>query len=85
MMHAKSLVADGCWSAVGTMNFDNRSLAFNDETNLLVFDEATGKRLEEVFLADLRYSREILLDEWRRRPRMQRVQERAAQTLQRIL
>jgi cardiolipin synthase A/B len=85
MMHAKSLVADGCWSSVGTMNFDNRSLAFNDETNLLVFDEATGKRLEEVFLADLKYAREILLDEWRRRPRMQRVQERAAQMFQRIL
>jgi cardiolipin synthase len=26
---------DGCWASVGTMNFDNRSLAFNDESNLL--------------------------------------------------
>ena len=32
MMHAKSLVVDGIWGGVGTMNFDNRSLVFNDES-----------------------------------------------------
>src|SRR5205085_9027307 len=29
MMHAKTVVADGIWSSIGSMNFDNRSLAFN--------------------------------------------------------
>jgi phosphatidylserine/phosphatidylglycerophosphate/cardiolipin synthase-like enzyme len=30
MMHAKTLVADGVWSSIGTLNFDNRSLALNE-------------------------------------------------------
>ena len=85
MMHAKTIVVDGCWSSIGTMNFDNRSLAFNDESNLLVLDEAVGRRLEEIFLEDMRYSSEIRLDEWRRRPWKQRVMERASQSFQRIL
>ncbi|HKG90742.1 MAG TPA: phospholipase D-like domain-containing protein, partial [Gemmatimonadaceae bacterium] len=34
MIHAKTLVADGAWSGIGTLNFDNRSFAFNDETML---------------------------------------------------
>ena len=42
MIHAKSFVVDGCWASVGTMNFDNRSLAFNDESNLLVLDDGFG-------------------------------------------
>ena len=58
------------------MNFDNRSLAFNDESNLLVLSEDVGKRLEEVFLEDMKYSSEIRLDEWRRRPLWRRLPER---------
>jgi cardiolipin synthase A/B len=85
MMHAKTITADGCWSSIGTMNFDNRSLAFNDETNLLVFDETVAKRLEDAFHEDMKYSREIVLDEWRRRPWTQRVAERFSQMFQRIL
>ena len=30
MMHAKTIVVDGLWSAIGSMNFDNRSIAFNN-------------------------------------------------------
>ena len=38
MMHAKTFVVDGVWSTVGSMNFDNRSLAFNNESNLVALD-----------------------------------------------
>src|SRR3954467_13408491 len=38
MMHAKTMVVDGIWSEIGSMNFDNRSLAFNNESLLLVLD-----------------------------------------------
>ena len=31
MLHAKALVVDGAWSAVGSVNFDNRSFQLNDE------------------------------------------------------
>src|SRR5690606_14305492 len=29
-LHAKTFVVDGLWSTIGTMNFDNRSLALNE-------------------------------------------------------
>ena len=38
MLHSKTIVADGMWSSVGSMNFDNRSMAFNNESNLVVLD-----------------------------------------------
>ena len=77
-LHAKTFVVDGRWVSVGTMNFDNRSLALNDESTLMVLDSAAGRRMEEVFLDDLRRSREIDLAEFRRRPWYRRIAEWAA-------
>ncbi|MEO6525194.1 MAG: phospholipase D-like domain-containing protein [Gemmatimonadaceae bacterium] len=59
MMHAKSIVADGRFVSAGTVNFDNRSMSFNDETTLLAVDQTLGARMEQMFASDLRLSREI--------------------------
>ena len=59
MMHAKSIVADGRFVSAGTVNFDNRSMSFNDETTLLAVDDDLGARMEQLFESDLRYSNEI--------------------------
>ena len=85
MVHAKTMVIDGVYSSVGTMNFDNRSLAFNDETNLVALDSGLASRLEAVFLEDLEYAKEITLEEFRRRPATQKIKERMSRTLSRIL
>ena len=42
MMHSKTFVVDGVWGSIGSMNFDNRSLAFNNESNLVVLDSVVG-------------------------------------------
>ncbi len=78
MMHAKTLVADGLWCSVGSVNFDNRSLKLNDEVTLVARDEALGRSLQELFLRDLEYSREVRLDHFRRRPRLERARDRAS-------
>jgi cardiolipin synthase len=85
MMHAKTLVVDGIWSSIGSMNFDNRSISFNNESNLVVLDTAVGARMNQIFMDDLRYSHEIKLDEFRKRPWKSRVLEWAAEHLWRIL
>ena len=85
MMHAKTFVADGRWSSVGTANFDNRSLVFNDESNLLAYDERLGAQLDSVFMDDLRYSTEITLEAFRRRPWTDKVAEFTAGLFGRIL
>lgn len=85
MMHAKSLVADGVWASIGSANFDNRSLAFNNESNLVVLDTAFARGLESAFLEDLRYSKEIKLDTFSRRPVWKKAVEGIAASLQRLL
>jgi len=59
MMHAKSIVSDGRFVSAGTVNFDNRSMSFNDETTLLAVDTELGRRMEQLFERDLRDAREV--------------------------
>ena len=85
MMHAKTLVADGIWTSIGSMNFDNRSLAFNNESNLVAWDAGFGAVMTATFLDDLRHSREIQLAQFQRRPITERLIELSASILSRLL
>jgi cardiolipin synthase len=75
MIHAKVLCVDGRWSVVGSTNFDNRSFGINDEVNLAVNDAGFAERLGRDFIADLKESRRISLQDWRHRPITERVPE----------
>ncbi|HEX8942299.1 MAG TPA: phospholipase D-like domain-containing protein [Gemmatimonadaceae bacterium] len=85
MVHSKTIVVDGLWGSIGSMNFDNRSMAFNDESNLVVLDSAFGAQMDSAFLDDLRYSKEIKLDEFRRRSAWSKLLEAGATLLSRLL
>ena len=85
VLHAKTFVIDGIWSTIGTMNADNRSMAFNDESNLMVLDPALGADMEALFMEDLRHAQEIHFEEFRRRPLTARIAEQSAHLLSRIL
>jgi cardiolipin synthase len=85
MLHTKSIVVDGVWSSVGSMNFDNRSMAFNNESNLVVLDSAFGAQMDATFLDDLRYAKEIKLAEFERRPIWSKMLEAGATLLSRLL
>lgn len=75
MIHAKTLVVDGSWCAIGSMNFDNRSIALNDEVALVAQDAELGGQLESIFMDDLDYAEELRLDAFRRRGAVSRVRE----------
>jgi cardiolipin synthase len=85
MMHAKTLVVDGQWSAAGSMNADNRSLSFNEETVLMMLDDALGATLEQHFLEDIAHSDEIDLATFRQRGAMDRLKEHATHLVWRVL
>ena len=85
MMHAKTFVADGVWSTIGSLNFDNRSLVFNNESNIVALDERVGGSLDSLFMEDLRLSKEIKLPEFERRSWVEKLIEWGANTLQRVL
>ena len=85
MMHAKSMVVDGIWSYVGSMNFDNRSLSFNDESLLVALDPVVGAQMDSIFMDDIKSSQEMKLDEFRKRPLSNKILEWCAQKLRRVL
>lgn len=85
MLHSKTLVVDGMLSAVGSMNFDNRSMAFNNESQLIVLDSTFGRQMDSTYLDDLRYSKEIRLEEFQRRSAWIRLVERVAAFFSRLL
>jgi cardiolipin synthase len=84
-LHAKTFVIDGEWFTVGSMNFDNRSMALNDEATLMVLDRALGDEMNRAFLDDLRHSQEIGMEAFRTRSWLQRFAERGANWLIRLL
>jgi cardiolipin synthase A/B len=75
MIHAKTVVVDGVLSIFGSANFDNRSLELNDELNIAVFSPRVADRFLKDFEQDLRAAKALDLETWRRRPRLQQVQE----------
>jgi cardiolipin synthase len=85
MMHAKTLVADGQWCVIGSMNFDNRSLRLNDEANLLVYDGAAAGEMERIFAADLKQAVEITKAAYAARPWQQQLLEYAAKLIAPLL
>lgn len=61
MLHAKTAVADGYWSRVGSTNLNPVSWLGNWELDIAVEDPPFARSMEEMFLADLHHSTEIVL------------------------
>jgi cardiolipin synthase A/B len=70
MIHAKTLVADGWLSKVGSTNLNFSSLAANWEIDLLVEDEDFARQMEDLFEDDVSKSREVRLESTGRGPRV---------------
>jgi cardiolipin synthase A/B len=85
MLHAKSLVVDGVWACVGSVNFDNRSFQLHDEVALCVQSERFAGELHEAFEHDLAVSERIEPEHWRGRPRTQRAREKVTKFARREL
>src|SRR5215212_6226488 len=61
MIHAKTLVADGWWSKVGSTNLNVASLVANWEIDLVAEDIGFAAQMEELFEEDLSNAREVRL------------------------
>src|SRR5882762_4969107 len=82
LLHQKTMVVDGVWATVGTTNFDSRSFAHNEESNVCFNDERLVARMEATFQDDLTACMRVDLDAWRRRGVWARAQEFVAAFLQ---
>lgn len=81
MMHAKTTVVDGAWAIVGSANLDERSMELNEENVLGIADRNFAQSVERGLKADFARSREIRLEEWRKRSILRRGLERCAKAL----
>ncbi len=75
MLHQKTMVVDSIWSTIGTANFDSRSFAHNEESNICVHDAGIAGCLSQHFEDDMKACDKLNLRKWRRRPAGDRLGE----------
>jgi cardiolipin synthase len=85
VLHAKSFVADGYVSMVGSTNMDFRSFHFNAECNVVALDADVARTLEERFEADLADAVEITRAAWDARTTLHRAGDQLARGLSPLL
>lgn len=84
-LHAKGVAIDGLVSCYGTANMDIRSFELNFEVNATIYDEATTKRLEEIFIHDLKHCKEVTMESYERRSLWIRIKEQCSRLLSPLL
>ncbi len=85
ILHAKTAVVDGAWSAVGSSNLDWRSTIWNNEIDAIILGGDFGGQMEAMFRADTAASKTIDLASWRRRGLGERVRELKAKLVEELL
>jgi cardiolipin synthase len=85
VLHSKAVTIDGAWSAIGSSNFDHRSVLFNDEVEAIVLGRKTAEGLEKIFGEDQATAKEISLEEWQKRSLTDRLGDFFQRSLQYLL
>jgi phosphatidylserine/phosphatidylglycerophosphate/cardiolipin synthase-like enzyme len=67
MLHSKALICDQ-WVSIGSSNYDRWNFRWNLEANQEVDDEQFAGEVARMFTDDFVESKEIILEDWSRRP-----------------
>ncbi|HET8946504.1 MAG TPA: phospholipase D-like domain-containing protein, partial [Candidatus Polarisedimenticolia bacterium] len=67
MIHSKTLVVDGIFSTIGSINLDTRSMTKNAEVSLSFYDRKFSDEIEAMFQRDLKLCHEVTYDAWKHR------------------
>ncbi|HEX3844138.1 MAG TPA: phospholipase D-like domain-containing protein [Steroidobacteraceae bacterium] len=73
IVHSKSMVVDDVWSLVGSSNFDQRSILFNDEVDVVVLGKTTADQLRKIMLTDIGHGKLIDWQAVRQQGKLQRL------------
>lgn len=71
--HSKVMSVDGSFCTVGSTNLNSRSLFYDYEENLFVFDKEATFRLIECYNADKRESYKLTREVWKKRPWLKKI------------
>jgi len=85
ILHAKTAVVDGAWSAVGSSNLDWRSTVWNNEIDAIILGPEFGGQMEVMFQDDVRASHTIDLASWRHRGLGERFRELRSKLVETLL
>jgi cardiolipin synthase len=81
MLHQKVMVVDSMWVTIGTTNFDSRSFALHEESNICAMDTELAQEVERTFLEDLQACKRIDLESWNHRGLIPRIRGFASSLL----
>lgn len=84
-IHAKTIVVDGIAASVGSANWDVRSFRLNFETNGFIYNPDTAGTLQEIFLQDIKDSRELTPERYAKRSTIIKVKESISRLLSPLL
>ncbi len=65
--HSKVMSVDGKFCTVGSTNLNSRSLFYDYEDNLFIFDKGVTSELQKLYNADKRESYKLTREVWKRR------------------
>lgn len=74
-IHSKLMVIDDTLTITGSANMDVRSFEHNFEIDAFIYSQSTAATTKAIFMDDLNSSEIINLDEWMKRPRLQKFSE----------
>ncbi len=84
-VHGKVFIIDNNFISIGTANLDIRSFELNFEVNAFIYDKDINRKVSKDFLEDLKVSKQILLDEYKKRPFTHKITESIARVFSPIL
>jgi cardiolipin synthase len=67
MLHDKTVVVDGMFSTIGSINFDERSMSTNAEVSLSFYDRSFAEVMEAMFARNLKRCQEVTYEAWKNR------------------
>lgn len=84
-MHAKTLVIDDNLVTIGSTNIDFRGFEQDFEINAFMYDEVLAAKQKSIFLDDQKDCEQILLEDWEKRPRLDKAKESFARIFSQVL
>lgn len=74
-LHSKVFLSDDCISTVGSVNMDYRSFVFHFECGVWLDNKEAALDIKQHFREVLAVSKEIKLEEWKKRPLSKRIKQ----------
>ena len=84
-LHAKTIVADDNMASIGSTNIDFRSLEQDFEVNAYIYNQDFAKQMKQIFIDDMKYCKEIKLEDWKNRPKIEKIKESFARLFSPLL